>query len=66
MKDLRRLPGDGLLSFSPELAYEMELAQQRREILLQLSLTISDEIDQFGLLDSPRDALVRLRRLGDA
>jgi Zn-dependent peptidase ImmA (M78 family) len=49
MKDLRRLPGDGLLYFSPGLAYEMELAQQRREISLQLSAIDSEEILAFPL-----------------
>lgn len=49
MKDLRRLPGDGLLFFSPELAYEMELAQQRRELSLQLSATVGEEVPEFPL-----------------
>ncbi len=49
MKDLRRLPGDGLLFFSPELAYEMELAQQRRELSLQLSASVSEEVPTFQI-----------------
>ena len=49
MKDLRRLPGDGLFAFSPGLAYEMELAQQRRELSLQLSIAASEDIPEFSL-----------------
>ena len=49
MKDLRRLPGDGLLFFSPELAYEMELAQQRRELSLELSAAIAEKVPNFKL-----------------
>ena len=49
MKDLRRLPGDGLLAFSPGLAYEMELAQQRRELSLQLSIAASEDVPEFSL-----------------
>lgn len=49
MKDLRRLPGDGLSFYSPALAYEMELAQQRRELSLELSAAIGEEVLSFGL-----------------
>lgn len=49
MKDFRRLPGEGLLSFSPELAYEMELAQQRRELSLELSTSIGEDVPEFSL-----------------
>ena len=49
MKDLRRLPGDGLSVFSPELAYEMELAQQRRELSLELTAVVNEEVLPFEL-----------------
>ena len=49
MKDLRRLPGDGMLFFSPDLAYEMELAQQRRELSLELSVAINEDVSKFTL-----------------
>lgn len=49
MKDLRRLPGDGLLLFSPDLAYEMELAQQRRELSLLLSASVGEKVPKFQL-----------------
>lgn len=49
MRDLRRLPGAGLPFFSPELAFEMELAQQRRELSLELSAAIGEKIPEFSL-----------------
>lgn len=66
MKDLRRLPGEGLLSFSPGLAFEMELAQQRREISLQLSAVDSEDIQDFSVsAQLSEDPEVVGRRLRD-
>jgi len=66
MKDLRRLPGDGLLFYSPELAYEMELAQQRRELSLQLSAANSEGVIEFSLVASlEEDPEVVGRRIRD-
>lgn len=36
MHDFRRLPGSGLRRFSPELALEIRMAQQRRQLALDL------------------------------
>lgn len=49
MKDLRRIPGDDLLLFSPALAFEMELAQQRRELSLDLTSASGEEVEPFRL-----------------
>lgn len=49
MKDLRRQPGEGLLGYSPQLAYEMELAQQRRELSFELSAASGAEIRKFEM-----------------
>lgn len=37
MHDFRRLPDSGSRTYSPELAYEIRLAQQRRELALELA-----------------------------
>ena len=37
MHDFRRLPDSGARAYSPDLAYEIRLAQQRRELALELS-----------------------------
>ena len=69
MKDLRRLPGDGLSFYSPELAYEMELAQQRRELSLELSAAIGEEALSFGLQatldEDPENVGRRIRKALD-
>ncbi|MCY4128838.1 MAG: helix-turn-helix transcriptional regulator [Gammaproteobacteria bacterium] len=65
MKDLRRLPSDGLLIYSPELAYEMELAQQRRELSIDLTTAIGEQVAPFALRASidedPEDVGRRIR-----
>ena len=63
IKDYRRLPGDGLRTISPELANEIRIAINRREISLDLSqeigepipdislsLTINDDVDSSGFI----------------
>lgn len=37
MHDFRRLPDVGMRSYSPELAYEIRVAQQRRQLALELA-----------------------------
>ncbi len=60
MRDLRRLPGDGIRTFSPALRYEMELAQQRRELALELYGEIGEQISELttsiSLSDDPEEA----------
>jgi len=66
MRDFRRLPGDGLRSYSPELLYEMELAQQRRELALELYGDVDEKIPKFtltaNLSDNPEELGDRIRR----
>ncbi len=66
MRDFRRLPGDGLRSYSPALLYGMELAQQRRNLALELYQDVGEEIGEFGmrasLEDDPETLGARIRR----
>lgn len=68
MRDLRRLPGDGIRRFSPELTLEMRAAQERRELMLALyeeigeapepfrfTATLDDNVEELG--QRVRDAL---------
>ena len=68
MKDFRRLPGAGGRHTTPQLAYEMRVAQQRRSLALELlddigvaappfrlSATMNDDPEQTGTV--VRDAL---------
>ena len=49
MRDFRRLLGDGIRSYSPALLHEMEVAQQRRNLALELYEEIGEEIGKFEL-----------------
>ncbi|MCH8999271.1 MAG: ImmA/IrrE family metallo-endopeptidase [Proteobacteria bacterium] len=66
MRDFRRLPGDGLLSYSPALLYSIELAQQRRNLALELYQDVGEEIGEFvmraSLEDEPEALGARIRR----
>ena len=66
MRDFRRLPGDGLRLYSPALLHEMELAQQRRNLALELYDDIGEEISEFtlsaSLADDPEKLGARIRR----
>lgn len=66
MRDFRRLPGDGLRSYSPALLYGMELAQQRRNVALELYEDVGEEIGEFvlraSLEDEPEELGARIRR----
>jgi len=65
MRDLRRLPGTGLREFSPALVYEMRLAQQRRELAIELYEDIEERPPQFsiqaGLEENPESLGARVR-----
>ncbi len=65
MRDFRRLPGDGLQFYSPQLLHEMELAQQRRELALELLADLNEEIPEFNLTatlsESPEEVGNRIR-----
>lgn len=50
MHDFRRLPESGSRTYSPQLAYEIRLAQQRRELALELAEEDGDdEFPSFAL-----------------
>lgn len=59
MHDFRRLPGEGMRRYSPALLYEMRVAQQRRELALELYEELADQPPQFPLraqmADDPED-----------
>jgi Zn-dependent peptidase ImmA (M78 family)/DNA-binding XRE family transcriptional regulator len=65
MRDFRRLPGEGLKFYSPALLYEMERAQQRRELALELFSGIGEEITPFTLTasleENPETLAARIR-----
>ena len=66
MRDFRRLPGDALRSYSPALLHEMELAQQRRNLALELYHEVGETVSEFtlsaSLEDDPEDLGARIRR----
>lgn len=49
VRDLRRLPGVGLRRFSPELLQEVRVAQQRRELALELQQDLGEGPTRFAL-----------------
>jgi Zn-dependent peptidase ImmA (M78 family)/DNA-binding XRE family transcriptional regulator len=60
MRDFRRLPGSGIRRFSPELAQEIRIAQQRRELALELFAETGDKPTRFRLsatLEEDPDAI---------
>lgn len=67
VKDFRRIPTDGILVISPELAHEIRFAVYRREIALQLQENTEEEVLQFGysasMQDRPADLAKKIRSL---
>jgi Zn-dependent peptidase ImmA (M78 family)/DNA-binding XRE family transcriptional regulator len=60
MRDLRRLPGDGMRLFSPQLTLEMRSAQERRELMLDLYAELDEAPPSFtfaATLDENPEAL---------
>jgi Zn-dependent peptidase ImmA (M78 family) len=53
--DFRRLPGEVAYIYSPELRHELRLAQERRELALQLYEEISEAPPIFALSATMRD-----------
>lgn len=49
MRDLRRLPGDGLRFYSPGLTREMEMARQKRNLAIELADELREEPKHFTL-----------------
>ncbi len=66
MRDFRRLPGDGMRPYSPALLHGMELAQQRRNLALELYKDVGEDIAEFvlkaSLEDEPEELGARIRR----
>ena len=66
MRDFRRLPGEGLRSYSPALLHEMEIAQQRRNLALELFHEVGEAITEFTLSASlsgdPEDLGEQIRK----
>lgn len=67
MRDLRRLPGDGIRKFSPILTLEMRAAQERRELMLHLYEEIGETPEPFKYLatlaENPEDLGKRIRNI---
>jgi Zn-dependent peptidase ImmA (M78 family) len=55
MRDLRRLPGSGSRQYSPALQLEIRSAVERRELLLELSADLEQEIPKYTLSAQLRD-----------
>ncbi len=49
MRDLRRLPGSGIRRFSPELQIELRIANQRRELALEMASELGQQLPAFTL-----------------
>ena len=49
MRDLRRLPGVGMRSYSPTVQIEIRTANERRELALELAEDLDQEIPRFTL-----------------
>lgn len=66
MRDLRRLPGFGLREYSPALTYEMRVAQQKRELAIELFEEINEAPSVFrqsaNLEDDPETVGDEIRR----
>ena len=66
LRDFRRLPGDGLRRYSPELVSEMRFAQQRRELALELVDELDEEPIRFSLSasigDDPEELATEIRQ----
>lgn len=49
IRDLRRLPGVGMRKFSPELQYEIRLANERRQLALEMAEDLEETPRKFSL-----------------
>lgn len=65
IRDFRRLPGEKLLDYSPELRVAMRRAQECRRIALGLAEDLDIRFESFGMRcslgDSPDDVAARIR-----
>jgi Zn-dependent peptidase ImmA (M78 family)/DNA-binding XRE family transcriptional regulator len=67
MHDFRRLSIDNILNYSPELKYEIRLAEQRRELALELFNELNENPSSFtfhvNLDDSPEELSLKIRKI---
>ena len=49
MRDLRRLPGTGVRSYSPAVQLEIRAANERRELAIELAADLEQDLPQFAL-----------------
>jgi Zn-dependent peptidase ImmA (M78 family) len=49
MRDLRRLPGTGARNYSPAVQLELRVANERRELALELASDLEQELPKFTL-----------------
>jgi Zn-dependent peptidase ImmA (M78 family)/transcriptional regulator with XRE-family HTH domain len=49
MRDLRRLPGAGARSYSPSVQLEIRAANERRELAIELSADLEQQLQPFSL-----------------
>ena len=65
IRDFRRLPGEKLVGYSPELRVSMRRAQECRRIAFELAEEVDTRFKSFGmrcnLADSPDDVAARVR-----
>jgi Zn-dependent peptidase ImmA (M78 family)/DNA-binding XRE family transcriptional regulator len=65
MRDLRRLPGTGVRRYSPALQLEIRIANERRELALELAGELEEEIPRFTLsatdTEDPEQVGARIR-----
>jgi len=65
MRDLRRLPGTGMRHFSPTLQIEIRLANERRQLALELASDIGEDHPDFNLTaaitDNPEQVGKKIR-----
>jgi Zn-dependent peptidase ImmA (M78 family) len=55
MRDLRRLPGTGLRHYSPQLQLEIRVANERRELALELAADLDRQLSTFALAATDRE-----------
>jgi transcriptional regulator with XRE-family HTH domain len=67
LKDFRRLPSGGLSSISHELACEIRVAINRREIALRMTEEMEEDINEFSLAarldDKPSEIAMKVREV---
>jgi Zn-dependent peptidase ImmA (M78 family)/transcriptional regulator with XRE-family HTH domain len=55
MRDLRRLPATGIRRYSPALQMEIRAANERRELALELTAELEQDIPKFALIATDKE-----------